>query len=263
MVFIFGIDIPLIELMLFSIAFFVVVLFLAIVSLLWANRREYKMIKETENIINVEHRHHGAKNPAVKYVKKSPSIFKQWGNYWNQKKDEAKRTWQQRYNTEVKESLTPIEAPPKPHNIEHWWDMHKKEVEKREKEERITSEKKSIERGSWVAWHKIQIQRQGLKEEKEKARAEHARKLREAVENKKREAEMRKTKANSWWEMHKREVARRPNPKNKFDVFWRQQKKFAQGSLIPKEEEPRKSIFAVWNRYWNKQKKAAKTRRKK
>ena len=44
MVFVFGIDIPLIELMIGAIAFMIVVLFFAILNLVWINRKEQDVI---------------------------------------------------------------------------------------------------------------------------------------------------------------------------------------------------------------------------
>lgn len=58
MVFMFGVDIPLMEVILMGVIALLVVLIVMIVLLIWINRKEYDIIKEAEHLVDVEHEVH-------------------------------------------------------------------------------------------------------------------------------------------------------------------------------------------------------------
>jgi hypothetical protein len=58
MVYIFGMDVPFIELLIVGILAMMIILATFIIMLMWINKKEYGIIKEAENIIDIEHRTH-------------------------------------------------------------------------------------------------------------------------------------------------------------------------------------------------------------
>jgi hypothetical protein len=161
-------------------------------------------------------------------AKKEPGTVLMWDNYWNRQKHIAKKSSESQNYHDIKEPSAPIKAPPK--KIETWWDKYQKDMAKRiaqQKREATIEQKKREEKK-----RQLEIQRETEKKlrERETKEKEEQRKRHERLEEKKREEErlrlrqqkaleetrrkeeLKKEIANSWWEKHKRAVARSKQP---------------------------------------------------
>ena len=79
-----------------------------------------------------------------KHVRKprGPSFFEKWNKFWGNRKQEAEKTWQQRYNVETKKALQePVVIQAKQPKQESWWEKHKKQTKAKEKIKEVKAPK--------------------------------------------------------------------------------------------------------------------------